>query len=186
MTKLLDVQNFFSMTLCRESGEAFGCLIEDMFYRIRSWSMIDLNADMSDVEKRIDSLCMGIIKESIKVFLAKSYKNGWEVVNERILDEDKRPIPSIEEVKAKRSDIMSLMRADALREFEDGRALAIQIMERAKSYSEKEVLDERDYEVCPPREQYEREVMSLEAKLPKLSKKESRRLLQLYSILRGE
>jgi hypothetical protein len=160
--------------------------LDDFTYYVKSLSMVDLKTPEEVIRYKLKLMCKGLIVEAVKVFLKTKYNNGSGVVkvnltDDGIYDQHMKPLPEIAEIRNKQNDVVECILDEAMHEFVKGRELAMQVVERAKSF-EANRTDEFVYE--PPIEEIEIEVLRLERKLPKITEEEAKKLVEYYHILR--
>lgn len=204
MERLVDVQDFVRQTFDDEAAEVLGRNLEDLFYRIRSWALLDNKSQIEKVRERVNKMAVGVIMEAVKVYLAKHYADNWNVFDDNVFDGNMSSIRPIELVKVHRNAMIEIIEREAIKEFSRGRELAGVVVARAREYLLRKEHGEpspkdpnwdyfalppkppRDYEETPPAEAIEVEIMRLERKLPSLSPDEGKRLKELYERCAGK
>lgn len=205
MERLIDVQDFVKKTLGDEASDVLGRSLEDLFYRIRSWALLDSKSQIEKVRERINKMAIGVVMEAIKVYLAKNYADRWSVSDDDdVIDDNMSSIRQIEIVKKYRDSMIEIIEREALKEFSRGRDLANIVVSRAREYILRQENGEpspkdpnwdyfavppkppRDYADNPAAELTEVEIMRLERKLPGLSEDEGKRLKELYNKCAGK
>jgi hypothetical protein len=186
MKSIKEAKQVIGSVLGPEALEKFEEFLDDFTYYVRSLSMIDLKTPEEVIRYKLKIMCKGLIVESVKVFLKSKYNSGSgtirvNVTDDGIYDQHMRPLPEIAEIKTKQADVVECILDEAMHEFEKGRELALQVVERAKSF-EANRTDEVVYE--PPTEEIEIEVLRLERKLPNITEEEGKKLSEYYDILR--
>lgn len=187
MKTIKEAKQVIGSVLGQEALDKFEEFLEDFTYYVRSLSMIDLKSPEEVVRYKLKAMCRGLIVESVKVFLRSKYNDGSGVVrvnltDDGIYDQHMRPLPEIIEIRNKQADVIECILDEAMHEFVKGRELALQVVERAKSF-EANRTDQVVYE--PPTEEIEIEVLRLERKLPNITDEEAKKLSEYYSILRN-
>jgi hypothetical protein len=191
MMTLPEARALVADTLGGDAVKVFDQHWNDMIYCVRSWALTDAVIGIDLVTERLEKVSKGIVAEAIKTYLSDNFMSADGVlelnVGETIYDKNLNAIPAIEQIKKHQLKIVSCMVSQCVEEFEYGRMLAIQIVERSKRYAEFNDTHgqlPRDYISNPPAEAFEAEVMRIEHRLPKISKSEGTRLIELYRMLR--
>jgi hypothetical protein len=192
MMTIPEARAILEVTLGGESVKVFDQYMDDMIYCVRSWALTDSKTSVESVRERLENVSRGIIAEAIKAFLADNYSSDTGQldlnIGETIYDKNMNHIPAIEQIKKHQVKIVGCMVEQCVDEFERGRVLAKDVLERATKYvdsNETHGFPDRDYEVFPPLESMEAEVMRIEARLPLISDDDAARLSEMYRLLRG-
>jgi len=186
MKNIKEAKQVIGSVLGPEALDKFDEFLDDFTYYVRSLSMVDLKTPEEVIKYKLRMMCKGLIVEAVKVFLKIKYKDDSGVVrvnltDEGIYDQNMRPLPEISEIKSKQADVVECILDEAMHEFVKGRELALQVVERAKTF-EANRSEGVAYE--PPTEEIEIEVLRLERKLPNVTEEEARKLTEYYGILR--
>ena len=185
MKSIKEAKQIIDNALGHEALKSFDDFLDDFTYYVKSLSMIDLRTPEEVIRYKLKQLCKAMIIEAVKVFLQVNYKdqNGVVRVNltdEGIYDKNMKPLPGISEIRSKQADVVECILDEAMHDFEKGRELAFQVVERAKAFD----VEGESFSSEPLNEEIEVNILRLERKLPKLTPEEAQKLTEYYRILR--
>jgi hypothetical protein len=194
MSRLAEAEACLVSLLGSEPLELFRAQMEDLKCYSKALSLTDLNSDLDEVKEKLEVICQGILAEAVNVFLRRDYSDDGgsveiNVAKRTVYDKDMNPILPLKGFQENQRKIVLAMMAEVLPIFENGRELAIRIIERRRKYLHSgpkkvrtglQTTTRRDYEKFPPKELLSIELMRLERKLPNLSPEEGLRLSELY------
>lgn len=200
MRDLDDVKAFIQSTLGDRVAGGFSSSCEEYFCLVRSTALSDLSTPSSDIREMLFGVAMGIVSDAIKTFLAQNYvgKDGrLEAYSTPgapgVCDLGFRPIESINKVRSLQADLVDVLVGMAMQQFEDGRALAFEIVARMDKFEARvygpgpgsppsyHLARVEQARRDPPLELLEIELIRLERRLPRLTREEGARLSVLYS-----
>jgi len=162
--------------------------MEDFMYFIKSLSLVETKTDEDKIRERVQEIISTILQKTIKHFLITKCGTATDgtikvaIFNNEIHDLSGKIVVEVVEFKKNLKTISEQILELGMEEFEKGRRIALEITERLKNSTNKipRKVVQRDFNVVPPLEQIEVEMIRLEKKLPFLSHEEGRRLADLY------
>jgi len=168
-----------------EALVSFNDYLDDFTYYVKSLSMLDLRTPEEVIKDELRHFCKKLIVEAVKAFLQSHYKDAsgnlkFNLTKDGIYDEHMKPLREISEIKNKQAEVVECVLAEAMHEFAKGRELALQVVERARSYAANKAEGVKHE---PSTEEIEIEVLRLERKLPNLTEEEASKLTECYNIL---
>ena len=168
--------------LGNEAGDMFIFGMQDMLCYVRSLALTELDAHPKSLITKFHSIFEAILTEAVKEFLSNTYGEKYKIYvdNDSVYDKDMVLIQPIMTIRKRKSDIEKDIMATVSAEFHKGRRLAWQVVSRIRNKGKSN--QERNYELSPPAEALEIEVMRLERKLPSLKPQERERLVELYRL----
>jgi hypothetical protein len=188
---MTEAEKFIATVLGGEAAEMFATNMEDFTYYAKSVALTELDIPVESVRTRFESISLGILGESVKVFLENNYtdkdgRSSARIEGANVYDSNMNPIPAIGEIRSHKDEVVEEMLDWTMAEFDKGRRLARIIVARL-GRNEKKLLapPPRDYEASPPLEKFEIELMRLENALPDVTREQAKRMMELYSMLAG-
>ena len=168
--------------LGEDPSEMFSYGIQDMLCYVRSLALTELDASSESLMAKFHGIFEAILTEAVKEFLSGTYGEKYKIYvdDSNVYDKDMSLIQPIMTIRKRKADMERDIMAAVGAEFHKGRRLAWQVVSRIRSKGQN--LKERNYEVSPPQEAMEIELMRLERKLPNLTVQERERLVELYAI----
>ena len=172
------------------SSKHFKFQIEDYLCYVQGLSMTSFSKPEEKIRERLTEISIRIITDSIRVFLDENYGQNIVFTQQgNVFDKNMNKIKEVEKIKNKQEKILAIMVDTAMEEFEKGRGLALEIVQRAKGNGKKNSKSEvpsRNYKNRPAVENLEIEMMNLENKLPNLTPEEGNRLSFIYEIVQNQ
>lgn len=145
------------------------------------------------IKSKFAKISHNIISMSVKFFISEKYGDADEIIitdNSKVLDKNMKPINEISLIRNKQVEITAILVDAAMAEFDKGRKLAQQIIERVNAHvaqaNTPPVQEIRNYFSSPPVESLEVEIMRLERRMAMLTHAEGRRLSELYDRVRAQ
>jgi hypothetical protein len=168
--------------LGNDAGDMFSYGMQDMLCYVRSLSLTELDASAETLMAKFHTIFEAILTEAVKEFLNETYGEKYKIYvdDSNVYDKDMSLIQPIMTIRKRKDDIEKDVMAMVALEFHKGRRLAWQVVARIRSKGQS--LKERNYEVSPPTEAMEVELMRLERKFPVVTPQEWQRLLELYRL----
>lgn len=184
MKDIAEAEAFIAEVLGDHAARAFSVNMDDFVYYAKSVALTELDTSIDSVRKRFENISIGILGESVKVFLEENYTGedghpNISVEGANVYDSNMQPIAAIDALRSRRIEVVDEMINSTMSEFSRGRRLARTIVARLGV----PVDGERNYDVAPPLEQMEVELMRLERLLPRVSAAQAKRMMELYSIM---
>lgn len=198
MKNIADIIVFLEENLGKTAAETFDDNMEEYTYFVRSEALHNIEITESRMKNRLRKLAEGIIAASVKRYLNENFSDDYgevelNVNDEGVYDRNMQPINALEKIRKSQREIMSLMVARGMDEFNKGRQLALIIDARTHEYivkSDEPSPKDVNWKV-PQRsktamlEQAEVEIMRLERRLLTLTTEEAKHLAELYAKLRA-
>lgn len=183
MQSLHDIEEFIINVLGQKSAEIFDFNMDEFIYYIRAEALADPEKNEDDMMEVTKTTVEKIFSQVIKIYLAENHTdNGIINVNVKngvAFDKHGNELKPIMKFKFEMPKIIDVIVKTSLSEFVTGRMIAKEIVGRMKDYRQRK---KEGGDI--PMEKMEMEMLTLEAKLPEITKAEAVRLLHLYSVVR--